>query len=117
MIPRDVEGEFIAALAPLGVPVRTRVPNPRPPSHVRVTRTGGDGVNLVQERPVVLVECWAPSSTAAFDLAARAYGLVDAAFCGPRDRPSSPVNFPDPATDASRYQFVVSPIVNLKEPA
>lgn len=117
MIPRDVEGEVIAALSSLGVPVATRVPNPRPSEHVRVTRVGGDGVNLVQERPVVLIECWSSNSVAAHDLAARAYHLVDVAFCGPGTRPSSPVNFPDPATDASRYQFVVSPIVNLKESA
>lgn len=117
MIPRDVEGEFIAALASLGVPVRTRVPNPRPASHVRVRRIGGTGTNLVQERPMVLVECWALGSAAAFDLAARAYDLVDAAFGGPGTRPSSPVNLPDPNTDSDRYQFTVSPIFNLKESA
>lgn len=115
MIPRDVEADALTVLAPLGVPVSTRVPNPRPVAHVRVQRAGGTGANLVQERPLLLVECWGASSVDAFELAARAYGLLDAAFCSPGNRPSSPVSNPDPHTSSVRYQFTVSPIVNLKE--
>lgn len=117
MIPRDVEGEMIAALkgALSGVHVSTRVPNPRPVSHVRVRRVGGTGQNLVQERPMVLVECWAGSSVAAFELAAKCFGVLDAAYCGPGNRPGAPINLPDPNTDSDRYQFHLMPYINLKE--
>lgn len=115
MRPRDVEGELVALLnAAIDVPVATRVPNPRPVAHVRVRRIGGTGRNLVQETPMVLVECWAADSVAAFDLAGDCYAVVDAALCGPGSRPSSPVNLPDPETESARYQFTVLPIVNLR---
>lgn len=114
MRPIDLEAAVIAYLKPiLGVPVATRVPNPRPASHVRVGRIGGQRANRVQERPTLLVECWAPDSGAAFDLASRAWDALDESewtFGG-----SMPVTFPDPDTASPRYQFVSDLIANLKE--
>ena len=119
MRPRDVEGQAVALLkaALPGVYVATRVPNPRPVQHVRVRRTGGTGINLVQERPQLLIECWAADSVAAFDLAGDCYVVLDAEFCGPGNRPSSPTNNDDPNTSSPRYQFTLTPIVNLEESA
>ena len=73
----NVEAALVGYLATkVTVPVSTRVPNPRPASFVRVQRTGGAGQNLVQERPVVLVECWAATDTAAWALAVKAWGAL-----------------------------------------
>ena len=64
--PSPVEATLVTYLSPrLGVHVGTRVPEKRPATHVRVTRTGGGRGNLVQENPTVLVECWAADSVAA----------------------------------------------------
>lgn len=117
MIPVDFEGVLVAALNDaLPEPFATRVPSERPVAFGRVRRTGGTGINLVQEKPMVLVECWAPDSVAAFDLAARAYGVVDT-FCSVGNRPSSPINNPDPDAPGARYQFTATPVVDLKETA
>ena len=115
--PVDVEGELIGYLAPLvGVPVSTRIPNPRPASHVKVTRAGGQQLNLVQERPLMIVECWAGTSPAAFALAAEAVGhLRSHRWFSPHEGFSSPVNQPDPDTTAARYQFTCQPYVTYEE--
>lgn len=122
--PVDVEGVLVGYLdALLPVSVSTRVPNPRPQSFVQVTRTGGAAQNLVQERPVVLVECWAPKSTDAWALAAQAWtalqGRDPIEHGGVELSPASdtsisaPVNYPDPSTSSARYQFTAELIVNL----
>lgn len=128
MKPADVEAALVGYLEPiLGVRVATRVPNPRPASHVRVGRAGGSRRNLAQENPLILIECWAPTSTAASDLASKAWGALDAT-CFEIDLAGavwvseaslgSPVNYPDPdAPGSSRYQFTASLVVNLKESA
>ena len=124
----NVEAALVGYLSTkVGVPVSTRVPNPRPASFVRVQRTGGAEQNLVQERPVVLVECWAATDAAAWALASTAWGALQ----GRGDKTSgsveftpsttgalsSPVNYPDPSTSSARYQFTAELIVNLKESA
>lgn len=124
--PANLEAALVVLLkGPLGVGVSTKVPNPRPPSFVRVGRVGGASLNLVQEQPVALVECWAPTDLAAWNLAAAAWQILSgreplvagSVELGERIL-SAPVNYPDPATSSSRYQFTVQPILNLvKEPA
>ena len=117
---RDVEALVVGYLDPLMVPrVSTRIPNPRPAELVRVQRIGGVRQNLAQERPLLLVECWAASSVAAFDLAAQAWSLLDAldADWFADVNLSSPVNLPDPLSASPRYQFTASLVVNLKESA
>ena len=121
--PGDVEGAFITLLRPaLGVHVSTRTPNPRPDRHVKVTRAGGNRANLIIERPLLIVECWGPDSVAAFDLAARAWQVLD----GAEDSTvngitfgsmalASPLNMPDPATTNPRYQFTAQPFARLLE--
>lgn len=112
MRPVDIEGRAIAALAPLPEPVSTRVPAPRPAAFVRVTRVGGNRRNLVQGEPILLVECWAATSVAAFDLAARAWDLIDRDVSWSASL-SEPVSFPDPDSTSPRYQFTASLLTNL----
>ena len=124
--PRDVEALIVAYLDPLlAAKVSTRIPNPRPVELVRVQRIGGTRQNIVQERPLILVECWGASSVSAFTLASQVWGLLDAlddttaqdAWFHAAEL-SSPVSLPDPSTASPRYQFTASMVVHLtKEPA
>ena len=117
----NVEAALVALLrGPLAVPVSTRVPNPRPTSFVRVQRVGGDALNLVQERPTVLVEAWAATDLASWDLASKAWRILSGreplesagVEFGERSL-SVPVNYPDPATTSARYQLTTKMTINL----
>lgn len=128
----DVEAAVIAALRPVvpaGTVVATEVPRTAtgdlrfPARMVRVTRTGGALVSPAHDRPTVLVECWASSSTDAWALA----GVCRQAMAGWSDELSAgawlthraegsgPVNYPDPRTAHARYQFVHELQVRAKE--
>lgn len=118
LLPPDIEGQVIALLTarmPTVGSIATTVPNPRPSNetYIRVTRTGGAGRDLVQTDPTVLIECWAPDSTSALDVARLAYGHLWAAYGGSetwggRASFTEPVNFPDPDTTSPRYQFIAT---------
>lgn len=114
LAPVDVEATVRSALLSLGVPVSTKVPNPRPAAFIRISRAGGLRANLVQEQPSVIVECWSDDSVQAFGLAASAWSAMESAF-GPELDATSPVWFPDPDSTQARYQFTASPLVNLEE--
>ena len=106
----DVEALALTMLNSMGVTVRTRVPATRPKKFIRVSLAGG-GEESIFDTPRLLVECWAPTTPEASELARQArlqlqlsqfdviggwqiYG-VDADY---------PVNFPDEASE--RYQFL-----------
>lgn len=103
------------------VGVGVRVPNPRPASFIRVNRIGGAQINMVQERPVILVECWGPDELTAWNLAAAAHEAlegrdpleVNGVELSDRDV-SSPVNYPDPSTASPRYQFQLQTTINME---
>ncbi len=124
LAPQDVEGAYVMHLRPLlgGASVATRTPNPLPARHVRVTRAGGNRADLVQERPLLIFECWAADSVTAFTLASDTWGHV-AATAGTvvAGVPvsgvalSSPINNPDPDSAAVRYQFTCQPMARFKE--
>lgn len=103
----------------LGVPVATKVPNPRPASFVRVTGLGGSQRNLVEADPLILVEAWAPTSADALALANRAWSALEAAeWLSPQvwvdiHRAELPVDLPDPVSEQPRWQFTYHPTVNL----
>ena len=73
----DVEGDVVAyltdALGP-GAVVATQVPRGVgfPDRMVRVTRSGGVMRGVAHDRPIVLVECWASTTTGARALAGAA---------------------------------------------
>ena len=115
----DVEGDVVAFLAGMlggGVTVATQVPRSDdfPERMVRVTRSGGVMRGVAHDRPIVLVECWAASTTAARALA----GTARAAMLRANDvwggtgwfsfhaELSGLTNLPDPLQpDRPRYQF------------
>lgn len=104
----------------------TEVPNNRPATFIRVSRTGGARRNLAQTDLTVLVEVWGSSSSnhnenpwpltkVAWEALATCDELeefplgVDIAEADV----SEPVNYPDSATGSPRYTFLFTPIVNL----
>lgn len=117
----NVEAALVSHLAAaVGVVTSTRVPNPRPSQFIRVQRIGGDQVNLVQERPLVLIECWANGVLTSWNLARQAHSSllgsqpleIGGVELGRREL-SSPVNYPDPSTTQDRYQFTAQMTVNM----
>jgi len=114
----DVEQVVIDGLSALlathghaGVPVSTRVPNPRPPRFVRVLVTGGARLNLVADAPSVTVEGWGETETAALNLTRTARACMELlrgttvnghVVYGGRDF-GSPANLPDPDSAQHRY--------------
>lgn len=119
----DVEAAVIEALRPVvpaGTVVATQIPRTAtgelrfPARMVRVTRTGGVMFSPAHDRPTVLVECWASTSTEAWGLVglcrAEMASWDDEAAAGAwlthRAEVSGPVNYPDPRTADPRYQFV-----------
>ncbi len=124
LAPQDVEGAYVMHLRPLlgGASVSTRLPNPLPARHVRVTRAGGNRADLVQERVLLIFECWAADSVTAFALASDTWGhvaategtVVSGVPVSDVDL-ASPINSPDPDSAAVRYQFTAQPRARLKE--
>lgn len=112
---------YLRSLPAITAPVGTRIPNPRPAAFIRVQRVGGEKRNMIQERPVVLIECWGGTEVSAWTLASNAWAALDGreeltyggAELAERSL-SSPVNYPDPSTTSPRYQFNMQTTVNLK---
>ncbi|WP_240044758.1 hypothetical protein [Streptomyces alboflavus] len=113
--PTVVRAYLQAALDVRGVsvPVRTRVPNPRPDRLIRVERLGGTRLDRITDRPRLSVEVWAPSQDEAADLAQLARALVHA-IPGWRGAVAydvvdvgGPTSSPDPASGSERTTFAV----------
>jgi hypothetical protein len=93
------------------VPTGTKVPNPRPPLFVRISRTGGTSRDIVTDSPTLLFECCGDDDVAVSDLATlcRAIVLAGARLSNTITRvvDGGGVAFlPDPDTGNPRYQFV-----------
>lgn len=95
-----------------GVPVKTRIPNPRPDTFVRVWRSGGGAVNRVLDEPLITVESFGADDTVAFQNANVARSaLLDHSsqitlVRGISDR-SGIYYDPDPVSGSPRYTFTV----------
>ncbi|AQW55295.1 hypothetical protein ACIQPP_05600 [Streptomyces violaceusniger] len=96
-----------------GLPVGTRVPDPRPPRFIRLERVGGARLDLVTDRPRIDVQCWGESEEAATDLATLARALL---FAMPGWRGAvaydvaevgGPNTLPDPESGQDRVAFAV----------
>lgn len=72
----DVEAVLVAYLSAQltargdSAKVSTKRTTTTPARLVRLTRTGGERINLVEDRPMVTFECWAATDPAAAELAA-----------------------------------------------
>ena len=116
--PPDVEGMIVAYLKPLLADARvsTRYPATGDGLVVRVTAAGGDVTGLVNAEQRVIVECWAGTSTAAHDLAARAHAHLTAWTDVYRCAANLPVSHPDvDRPTLSRYQFLATVWSRMKE--
>ncbi len=106
----------LGALGFTGVPVRSRVPNPRPTRFVLVFRTGGVGVNIVTDAAQLTIEAWATSDVEAHDLAQVARAILtgiegtvtDGVTVYGVDEFGGPGYLPDPVSAQSRYTFTVA---------
>lgn len=106
----------LGSLGYAGVPVRSKVPNPRPARFVLVFRTGGPRVGLVVDAAQVTVEAWAASDTDAHDLAQAARAIVGSlqgtvtggVTVYGVDEFSGPGYLPDPESGQSRYTWTTS---------
>lgn len=108
----DVELLVLTMLNPMGVNVSTRVPATRPKKFIRASLAGGGEVSIF-DTPRVLVECWAPTTVEASELARKArLQLQMSQFDVIGDwqiygiSADYPVNFPDETSE--RYQFLVT---------
>lgn len=128
----DVEAALVAALTPSlpGVRVATQVPRTKtgifefPDSLVVVARVGGVRGSVAHDRPVMLAQCWHTDKARAAQLAgtvrAAMFGLdntlvtvpplaagdpVERVFVSFAGEAGGPVDYPDPRTDKTRYQF------------
>lgn len=111
VLPRDAEQAVRDYLLPYlgGVPVSSRVPNPRPSTWLRIVRTGGVMETLVSDRAQIAVEAWADNEDDAIDLLnlARAWLLrADGRVFGAVEA-SGPGNLPDPTTAQIRYTMSI----------
>lgn len=107
----DIEALLIDYLSSiLPIPVAADVPEDKPARFVSLERTGGGSRQLVVDRPIVAIQCWADSRADAELLAA----MVDKSIkFMPDEYPdvvdasrNSAYNFPDPSSRKSRYQIV-----------
>ncbi|WP_067428530.1 hypothetical protein [Nocardioides jensenii] len=120
--PPDIEAAVVTLLSS-HMTVATKVPNPRPAAHTRVTAAGGNERNLIQSDARVIVECWGADDTAALGLARLAYAVLwggQDSFIAPgvwvsQIQLTNPVNLPDPDTRSPRYQFVAQLTASLTE--
>lgn len=116
LAPVDIEALGVSALD-----ASTKVPNPRPAAFVTVENGGGEQINVVQSRPRLIVQAWAATSEAAFDLAAEKWAIVNewpGTYVGDvwvsEVNLTLPVYFEDPATKSPRYQFVAQLTASLR---
>lgn len=122
LAPPDAEAVVVAGLSSAlsdrgdSAHVGTKVPNPRPPRLVRVSRTGGRRQDLVTDAAQLTFECWDATAPDASDFCRLVYALVWAmqqsyvggAWVRSVTEVGGPVFFPDPETDLPRYQFTAS---------
>lgn len=107
----DATAVMVDFLRPLvGVPVVSRVPDPRPPAFVRVRRTGGLRQSIVADRARLDVHFWAASEESAVDLMAlcRAHILAMGGTRGATTvyrvrEVGGPQWLPDPESGQPRY--------------
>jgi len=108
----DVEAWLVATLAGLPDRVATRIPTPRPERFHRVLVTGGPGrQNRISEVVTISIESYAPTETAAQQMAQAARSAINATqgreVAGVHVKTvtedSRPGNLPSPTVPGSRY--------------
>jgi hypothetical protein len=94
----------------LPVPVFADVPKNRPSSFVTVERTGGGFSDLIIDRPVLAVQCWAKTRSDAANLALTVrdalLALPDVVLAIELLQVTTLYNFPDLVSGNPRYQII-----------
>lgn len=110
----DIENALRLFLQPhLGdVPVKTRVPSPRPTTFIRVWRSGGGAMNRVLDEPLITVESWGENDTVASKNAGVAREAIldhvsEIELVRGYDFRVGPYYDPDPVSGSARYTFTV----------
>lgn len=97
------------------VPVRKRIPNPRPASFVTVQRVGGVA-DLVTDDAQVMIGCWGDDDVTAADLAIVVRGslgtmrgeVVDGVQVYRVTELAGPADIPDPDSDQYRMRWTIT---------
>lgn len=89
--------------------VGTRIRDPRPQRFTRLRLNGG-GRGVVTSKPMITVECWAETDTAAEELALITEGLIDTlpdrvGICYKISHVGGLADIPDPDSGNPRYVF------------
>jgi hypothetical protein len=106
-------GLLRAALVAAGktVHVGTQIPNPRPATLVKVTRTGGPKVLRVIDGAQITVDCWAADLGSAMDLAQLCRKCIEempgTAPVHRVEEIGGPQDLPDPVSNTPRVTFTV----------
>ena len=114
--PGRIVCEHLAGTPALsGVPALSRVPDPRPPKLIRAALTGSRRRSLIHRDARVTVECWAPTDTEAYNLAAQveeALSGLDTAWAfvpgGDGGWVGGPTELPDPDSGTPRVVMTVN---------
>jgi len=107
--PVEIVRTFLASK--VTIPVRVRVPSPRPDAFLTVSRSGGPVVNRVLEEPLLTVQAWGKSIADASDTAS----AIKSAFLNDytemplvrRVQILSVYDDPDPESEQPRYTVSV----------
>jgi len=120
LIPVDAEALTVAFLRDVMPDTNVSTRTDRRAGQITVEQTGGPRVNVVTDLPMLAIQCWGTTTTEASALCRAAY----AHLLGMRDHPTlghlvrevstfgGVSHFPDPLTDAERYQVSVQ--LNLR---
>jgi hypothetical protein len=103
----DLKAQYTARS--VAAQVGSKVRDPRASTFTRLQLAGGSA-DVVSSQPMLIVECWAPTDTAAWDLASLTEGLVDSlpdrlGICSGVTNVGGPADSPDPDSGTPRYVF------------
>ena len=104
-----VEAKLVAYLSNvLNCQVVADVPKPRPARFVSIERTGGGSSDVVIDRPIVAIQCWASTRAEALNLAQEVVSAMDVVAAQPwcyKASKNSEYNYPGEGGEP-RYQLV-----------
>lgn len=107
LLVADMKAQYAARSVSAGV--GTKIRDPRPALFTKVILSGG-GSEYVQTQPMLTIECWGPTESAAWDLVQLTVALVDSlpdrlGICSDITHVGNPYNQPDPDSNNPRYVF------------
>lgn len=109
---KDIETLLLERLSATDVEVYTEVPKDKPERFISLERTGGPFEDMILDKPIVVILCWAESRLEAKNLALKVDSLVRSMADDIDDVVESSrqslFNSPDPTSHKPRYQIVAN---------